>query len=80
MPPRPLKNVRRPVALPEDDDAYVRLSTVLSVYPVGESTWHRGVADGRYPKPVKLSARVSAYKVGQIRQLLAAADSDINRR
>jgi prophage regulatory protein len=80
MPRRPLKNVRKPIVLPEDDDAYVRLSTVLAVFPVGESTWHRGVADGRYPRPVKLSARVCAYKVGQIRQLLAAADPDSNRR
>ena len=80
MPRRPLKNVPRPIALPEDDDAYVRLPTVLSVFPVGESTWHKGVTDGRYPKPVKLSARVSAYKVWRIRQLLAAADPDSDRR
>jgi predicted DNA-binding transcriptional regulator AlpA len=79
MPRRLLKNVRNPAALPDDDNAYVRLPTVLSVFPVGESTWHRGVAEGRFPRPVKLSARVSAYRVGKIRELLAAADPDGDR-
>ena len=61
------------------DDAYVRLATVLRKFPVGESTWNKGGADGRYPKPVKLSARVVAYKVSQIRELLAAV-RDRDRR
>jgi len=76
MPRRPAKNIRKPAALPEDDDAFIRLPTILGVYPVSESSWYAGVAKGVYPKPVKLSARVSAWKVGKIRKLLAAADSE----
>ena len=62
--------------LPDDDDALVRLPGVLAVYPVGASCWHRGVATGKFPKPVKLSARVSAWRVRDIRRLLASVGND----
>jgi prophage regulatory protein len=52
------------------DEGFVRLSTVLSVFPVGRSTWWAGVKTGRYPRPVKLGPRVTAWKVSDIRELL----------
>jgi prophage regulatory protein len=55
--------------LPEQ--GYVRLSTVLAVFPVGRSTWWAGVKTGRYPAPVKLGPRVTAWRVSDIRDLLA---------
>ena len=51
---------------------YVRLETVLTVFPVGRSTWWKGVKEGRYPANVKLGPRVSAWRVEDIRALLAA--------
>ena len=48
---------------------FVRLPGVLRVFPVGKSTWWNGVAEGKYPAPVKLSKRVSAWRVGDIRRL-----------
>lgn len=33
-----------------DDEAFVRLETVLTVYPVGKSTWWKGVKEGRFPE------------------------------
>jgi prophage regulatory protein len=50
---------------------YVRLPTILRVFPVGKSTWWAGVQDGRYPKPVKLGLRISAWRVEDIRALIA---------
>jgi predicted DNA-binding transcriptional regulator AlpA len=70
MPRRAAKKPREPVVLPVDDDAYIRLGTVLAVYPVGENTWHEGVRAGRYPHPVKLSERIVGWRVGDIRALL----------
>lgn len=70
MPSRNPKNTDKPTELPADDDAYVRLRTVLRVLPVGEETWRMGVADGRFPKPVKLTPRVNGWNVGAIRKLL----------
>jgi prophage regulatory protein len=51
---------------------YVRLGTVLALYPVGRSTWYRGVAEGRFPKPVALSARTKGYPVEEIKKLIEA--------
>lgn len=50
---------------------YVRLETVLSVFPVGRSTWWKGIKDGRFPAAVKLGPRVTAWRVEDIRALLA---------
>ena len=40
------------------------------VIPVGKSTWWAGVKSGRYPKPVRLSARTTAWRVEDIHQLV----------
>ena len=53
------------------DTGYVRLETVLAIYPVSRSTWFKGVAEGRFPKPVKLSAHAAGYRVEDIRRLSA---------
>jgi len=38
--------------------------------PVGKSTWWAGVKDGRYPKPVKLGPRITAWRVEDVRALI----------
>ncbi len=49
---------------------FVRLEAVLQVFPVSKSTWWAGVKSGKYPPSVKLSERVTAWKVSDIRALL----------
>ena len=49
---------------------YLRLPHVLALYPVGKSSWWRGVKEGRYPKPVKLAPRTTAWKAEDIAALL----------
>jgi len=49
---------------------FLRIKDILSVFPVSKSTWWAGVKSGRYPKPVKLSPRTSAWKVDDIRKLI----------
>lgn len=39
------------------DTGFVRLPTILKIFPVSRSTWWAGVKDGRFPKPVKLSEK-----------------------
>jgi hypothetical protein len=53
----------------DDDDAFIRLPDVLGVFPVGETTWAEGVADGRYPKGFLLWKRMG-WRVRDIRRLL----------
>jgi prophage regulatory protein len=50
----------------------VRLSAILAPngpIPVSKSTWWEGVRSGRYPQPVKLGPRTTAWKAEDIRAL-----------
>ena len=53
------------------DESLLRLPDVLARYPVGKSTWWRGVADGKFPRPVKLGPRVTAWRKSDIDRLIA---------
>ena len=71
------------VVLPET--GYVRLSTVLAVFPISKSTWWAGIKEGRYPPPIKLGPRAIAWKSCDIRALIEDPDrgfggADIMRR
>ncbi|MGH8646458.1 MAG: helix-turn-helix transcriptional regulator [Gammaproteobacteria bacterium] len=63
------KDVR--VSLPQD--GFVRLNTVLKVYPVSKTTWWEGVRKGKYPSPVKLGPKTTAWRSSDIRDLLNQA-------
>jgi len=54
---------------------FLRLSQVLAIYPIGKSTWWAGVKEGRFPKPVKLGPRTTAWRVQDIRALIDKPDS-----
>ena len=64
--------------LPET--GYLRLSQIIgdayadppipAVIPVSKSTRWEGVKSGRFPKPVKLGPRISAWRVEHIRALI----------
>jgi predicted DNA-binding transcriptional regulator AlpA len=56
--------------LPET--GYVRLPSILRVFPVSRSTWWEGVRQKRYPQPIKLGPRITAWKVEEIHAFLAA--------
>jgi len=38
--------------------------------PLGKSTWWAGVEAGRYPAPVKLGPRITAWRVEDVRALI----------
>jgi prophage regulatory protein len=41
------------------------------IIPVSKSSWWAGVKSGKYPEPVKLSARCTCWRVDDIRSLIA---------
>ncbi|WP_350017102.1 AlpA family phage regulatory protein [Rhodanobacter sp. IGA1.0] len=43
---------------------------VPAIFPVCRSTWWAGVKTGRYPQPVKLGERITAWRVEDIRALI----------
>jgi prophage regulatory protein len=57
--------------LPEH--GFVRLPSILQVYPISRAGWWAGVKDGTLPAGVLLSARVRAWAVEDIRRLIADA-------
>jgi len=57
--------------LPET--GFVRLPDVLKVFPVSKSTWWAGVKDNRFPQPVKLGPKITAWRVEDIRALIITA-------
>lgn len=58
------------VPLPEA--GYLRLSQIIpSIIPISKSSWYQGIKEGRYPAPVRLSARCAGYRVEDIRALIA---------
>lgn len=44
---------------------------IPALIPVGRTTWLNGVKSGKYPKPIKLSERTTAWRVEDIRDLIA---------
>lgn len=69
------------MSLPET--GYLRLPQIIgnpkasppipAIIPIGRSTWWAGVRSGRYPKPVKLGPKTTAWRVEDIRALIAQA-------
>jgi predicted DNA-binding transcriptional regulator AlpA len=49
---------------------FLRLSQVLLLFPVSRSAFWAGVKSGKYPKPVKLSPRCTAWRAQDINQLI----------
>ncbi|UPK26737.1 AlpA family phage regulatory protein [Bradyrhizobium sp. 195] len=50
-----------------------RLATIIKPngpIPVGKSTWWAGVKSGRFPAPVKLGPRITAWRDSDIQQLI----------
>jgi len=62
--------------LPET--GFVRLREVLGFIPVSKSTFWAGIKSGRYPAPVKIGKRCTAWRVEDIRQFIDAASREAN--
>lgn len=50
---------------------FLRLPEVLELIPVSKSTWWAGVKSGKYPKAVKLSSRITAWRTTEISNYIA---------
>jgi predicted DNA-binding transcriptional regulator AlpA len=49
---------------------FLRLPQVLNVVPISKSAWWEGCKTGRFPKPVKLGPRTTAWKAEDIATLV----------
>lgn len=51
-------------------DCLLRLPQVLEIIPVSRSAWYQGVKENRFPKPVKLSSKIAAWRMSDIQKLM----------
>lgn len=61
-------------------ESYLRLPHIIgdrkatppipALIPVGKTTWWNGVKSGRFPKPVKLGPRITAWRASEIYELI----------
>lgn len=47
-----------------------RTPPIPALIPVKKSTWWAGVKCGRFPKPIKLGPRTTAWRIEDIRELI----------
>ena len=49
---------------------FLRLPQVLALIPISKSAWWEGCKTGRFPKPVKLGPRTTAWRAEDITALV----------
>jgi predicted DNA-binding transcriptional regulator AlpA len=49
---------------------FLRLPEVLALVPIGKSSWWKGIQAGRFPRPVKLGPRTTAWLADDIAVLI----------
>ena len=65
--------------LPET--GFIRLKNIIAPYgpiPVSKSTWWAGVKSKRFPQPVKLGPKITAWRVEDIRALIERPETTLN--
>ena len=48
---------------------------IAGIIPVSRTTWLNGCKSGKYPKPIKLGERTTAWRVSDIRALLETLEN-----
>lgn len=50
--------------------ALIKLPDVLQLYPVSRASWYNGIKLGKYPPPIKIGPRSSAWRLSDINKLI----------
>ena len=43
---------------------------IKPIIPISKTAWWKGVAEGKYPKPIKISEKVTVWRSDQIEALI----------
>jgi predicted DNA-binding transcriptional regulator AlpA len=77
-PPKSKKHVLQSTFDILPNSGYLRQSQLIpDVVPFSPATLWRKCKNGEFPKPVKLSVRVTAWRVGDIRKFLEAQTNGV---
>lgn len=69
-PPTP-RTRRTYVAKPLPETGFVRLPSILAIFPISRSGLYNKVRAGEFPEPTKLGPRTSVWDVSAVREALA---------
>ena len=58
-------------------ESLLRLPQILELIPISKSAWWQGCKTGKYPKPIKLSARTTVWKKSDIDALIQRLVQDV---
>ena len=59
---------------------FLRLPQVLALIPISKSVWWEGCKTGRFPKPVKLGPRTTAWRAEDIAALVESFSNSNERK
>ena len=62
-----------PATLPES--GYIRVQALIKIIPFSASTVWRKAKNGGFPKPVKLSEQITAWRVEDVRAWMASTEA-----
>jgi prophage regulatory protein len=63
------------------ETGFIRLKNIIAPYgpiPVSKSTWWAGVKSKRFPQPVKLGPKITAWRVEDILALIERPEQTLN--
>ncbi len=60
-----------PTTFAPPPEKLLRLNVVLSRVPISRSAWYQGVKDGKFPPPIKLGPKTSAWRESDVNRLIA---------
>jgi prophage regulatory protein len=43
---------------------------ITPIIPISKTAWWKGVAEGKYPQPIKLSEKVTVWRVDEVQKLV----------
>jgi prophage regulatory protein len=65
---------------PIPENSYLRLAQITpNIVPVGRSTLWEWVKEGKFPKPVKLSPRVTVWRSADVREWMAQRNATASK-
>jgi len=63
-------------------DGYLRLNQIVgnkkstppiaAIIPISKSSWWKGVKEGKYPQPIKLGPRMTAWRTSDVLAFIAS--------
>ena len=62
----------------KETNRLLRLPEVLRLIPISRASWWRGVKSGRYPAPIKISERITCWRLSDVMKLVEGDKNELS--